>query len=155
VLPNVSAGQSVELSRRNEGAGAVWAYLSALGVYLHAYRLLHLGRVSELLADLYSCQVSEGTLVTWVELAAVRLALIVAQIAGWLSTGWLQHANETVIRIAGQRRWLHVNSTRFLTHLAWQAKRGRQALEAIGIWPRFQGRAMRNRWASYDHYHCA
>jgi transposase len=28
-------------------------------------------------------------------------------------------------------------------------------LEDIGIWPRFRGRAMRDRWASYDHYQCA
>jgi len=49
----------------------------------------------------------------------------------------------------------HVNSTRFLTHLAWHPKRGRAALEAIGIWPRFAGRAMHDRWKSYDGYACA
>ena len=113
------------------------------------------GRVSELLYDLYACSVSEGTLVAWVELAAERLAPTVAQIADWLSVGPLQHADETGVRIAGKRRWLHVNSTRFLTHLAWHAKRGRQALEDIGIWPRFRGRAMRDRLSSYDHYPCA
>jgi transposase len=51
--------------------------------------------------------------------------------------------------------FLHVNSTSFLTHLAWHRKRGKQALEAIGIWPRLQGRAMRDRWKSYDAYRCA
>lgn len=129
--------------------------LRALGVYLHEYQLVPLGRVSELLCDLYACSVSEGTLVAWVELAAERLAPTVAQIADWLSVGPLQHADETGVRIAGKRRWLHVNSTRFLTHLAWHAKRGRQALEDIGIWPRFKGRAMRDRLSSYDHYTCA
>ena len=114
-----------------------------------------LGRVSELLDDLYACQVSEGTLVAWVQLAAERLAPTVAQIADWLSAGALQHADETGVRIAGKRRWLHVNSTGLLTHLAWHAKRGRQALEDIGIWPRFRGRALRDRWASYDYYPCA
>lgn len=129
--------------------------LRALAVYLHEYQLVPLGRVSELLSDLYGCQISEGTLVTWVELAAERLAPTVGRIADWLSVGPLQHADETGMRIAGKQRWLHVNSTRFLTHLAWHAKRGRQALSAIGIWPRFRGRAMRDRWASYDHYQCA
>jgi len=43
----------------------------------------------------------------------------------------------------------------FRTHLAWHAKRGKQALEAIGIWPHFHGRAVRDRWASYDCYACA
>jgi transposase len=98
--------------------------LRALGVYLHAYQLVPLGRVSELLADLYSCQVSEGTLVAWVELAAERLALTVAQIADLVSAGRLQHADETGMRIAGQRRWLHVNSTRLRqpSGLACQAR---------------------------------
>ncbi len=62
-----------------------------------------LGRVSELLADLYGCQVSEGTLVTWVQVAAERLIPTIAQIADWLSVGRLQHADETGIRIAGHR----------------------------------------------------
>ena len=127
----------------------------ALAVYLHEYQLVPLARVSELLADLCACAVSEGTVLTWVECAAERLAPTVAQIADWLSASPLQHADETGVRIAGKLHWLHVNSTRFLTHLAWHAKRGRQALEDIGIWPRFRGRSMRDRWASYDHYHCA
>jgi transposase len=67
----------------------------------------------------------------------------------------LQHADETGVRVAGKRRWLHVNSTCWLTHLAWHGRRGRQALEDIGIWPRFRGRAVRDRWGSYDHYQCA
>ncbi len=127
----------------------------ALAVYLHEYQLVPLARVSELLADLCACEVSEGTVLTWVEFAAERLAPTVAQIADWLSASPLQHADETGLRIAGKLHWLHVNSTRFLTHLAWHAKRGRQALEDIGIWPRFRGRSMRDRWASYDHYPCA
>jgi transposase len=92
---------------------------------------------------------------TWVEFAAERLAPTLARIADWLSAGRFQHADETGVHIVGKLHWLHVNSTRFLTHLAWHAKRGRQALSDIGIWPRLRGRAMRDRWASYDHYRCA
>jgi transposase-like protein len=128
--------------------------LRALAVYLHEYQLVPLARVSELLADLCACELSEGTVLTWVEFAAERLAPTVAQIGDWLSVSPLQHADETGVRIAGKLHWLHVNSTRFLTHLAWHAKRGRKALEDIGIWPRFRGRAMRDRWASYDSYRC-
>lgn len=129
--------------------------MRALAVYLHEYQLVPMARVSELLADLCACEVSEGTLLTWIKCAAERLAPVVAQIADRLSTSPLQHAHETGVRIAGKLHWLHVNSTRFLTHLAWHARRGRKALEDIGIWPRFRGRAMRDRWASYDHYPCA
>ncbi len=111
-----------------------------------------LARVSELLSDRYGCHVSEGSLLSWVELTAERLAPTVAQIADWVSAGRFQHADETGVRIAGKLHWIHVTSTDVLTHLAWHAKRGKQALEDIGIWPRFAGRAMRDRWASSDQY---
>lgn len=78
--------------------------LRALAVYLHEYQLVPLARVSELLADLYACQVSEGSRLPWVELAAERLAPTVAQIAEWLSAGPLQHADETGVRIVGKLR---------------------------------------------------
>ncbi len=88
-----------------EAAVQYGSTLRALAVYLHEYQLVPLGRVSELLADLYSCHVSEGTLVTWVDLAAERLAPTVARIADWLSVGPLQHADET-----GSRIWLGMAS---------------------------------------------
>ncbi len=47
----------------------------------------------------------------------------------------LQHGDETGIRVYGMLHWLHVNCTRFLTHLAWHASRGREAIDEIGIWP--------------------
>lgn len=151
------ACQQVSRGSFPEGVEAPVQYgpkVRALAVYLHEYQLLPLARVSELLADLCACKMSEGTVLTWIECAAERLAPTLAQIADWLSASPLQHADETGMRIAGKRHWLHVNSTRFLTHLAWHAKRGRKALEDIGIWPRFRGRAMRDRWVSYDHYPC-
>jgi transposase len=152
------ACQQVSRGSFPEGVEAPVQYgpkVRSLAVYLHEYQLVPLARVSELFADLCACEISEGTVLTWVEYAAERLAPVVERIADWLSVSPLQHADETGVRIAGKLHWLHVNSTRFLTHLAWHAKRGRKALEAIGIWPRFRGRAMRDRWASYDHYLCA
>src|SRR6266702_2908875 len=52
-------------------------------------------------------------------------------------------------------QWLHVNCTRSLTHLTWHASRGREAMDEIGIWPRFDGRGMHDRLVSYDGYGCA
>lgn len=75
-------------------------HLRALAVYLHEYQLVPLGRVSELLADLYACQVSEGTRLPWSEVTAERLAPTVARITDWLSAGRFQHTDETGVRIA-------------------------------------------------------
>jgi transposase len=124
----------------------------ALAVYLHQYQLVPQERTHEALADLLGCTLSDGTLATWVEQAAATLAPTVAHIADRVAAGPHHHADETGIRIGGKLHWLHVNSTRWLTHLAWHPKRGAAATVAIGIWPRFQGRATHDRWASYDAY---
>jgi len=128
--------------------------LRTLAVYLHQYQLVPLARTCELLSDLCDCQLSEGTLTAWVEFAAQTLEPTVARIADWISASRVQHGDETGIRVRGKLHWMHVNSTQWLTHLAWHAKRGKQALEAIGIWPRFHGRGMHDRFSSYDQYPC-
>ena len=85
---------------------------------------------------------------------AQTLEPTVERIGDWISANHLQHGDETGVRVGGKLHWMHVNSTRWLTHLAWHAKRGKQALEEIGIWPRFQGRGMHDRLSSYDQYPC-
>ncbi len=129
--------------------------LQALAVYLHQGQLLPTARTCEALAALGGCQISEATLIQWCDLAAERLAPTVERIAELIAASRLQHADETGMRVYGMLPWLHVNCTRFLTHLAWHASRGREALDEIGIWPRFAGRGMHDRWASYDAYACA
>jgi transposase len=124
-------------------------------VYLHQGQLLPTARTCQALAALCGCQISEGTLIQWSELAAERLAPTVERIAELIIASPLQHADETGIRVYGMLHWLHVNCTGFLTHLAWHASRGREAMDEIGIWPRFGGRGMHDRFASYDAYACA
>ncbi len=130
-------------------------HLQALAVYLHQGQLLPTARTCETLAALCGCHLSEASLLEWSELAAERLAPTVERIAELIAASRLQHADETGIRIYGVLHWLHVNCTRWLTHLSWHEARGRQAMDDIGIWPRFRGRGMHDRFASYDAYGCA
>lgn len=129
--------------------------LQALAVYLHQGQLLPTARTCEALAALCGCQISEATLLRWSDLAAERLAPTVERIADLLVASGFQHGDETGIRVYGMLHWLHVNCTRFLTHLAWHGSRGREAMNEIGIWPRFAGRGMHDRLVSYDGYDCA
>ena len=126
----------------------------SVAVYLHHVQFLSVRRTVEALRDLLGVALSEGTVLTWVQAAATAVAPRVAQIADLVATRQQMGGDETGIRIGGQLRWLHVASTRWLTHLAWHPKRGQQAMTAIGIWPRFAGQAMHDRWASYDTFAC-
>jgi len=126
----------------------------AWAVYLNQYHLLPEARTCETLTDLLGCPLSDSTVAGWVQEAAEVLAPTVAQIADLVAASRVQHADETGVRLEGKLHWLHVNSTRWLTHLAWHQKRGQPALEAIDIWPRFAGWAIHDRWVSYDQYAC-
>jgi hypothetical protein len=53
-----------------------------------------LARTCELLSDLYDCQMSEGTLTSWVELAATQLKETGERIAQGLRAGRLQHPRD-------------------------------------------------------------
>src|SRR6266487_27624 len=150
--------QQITLGSFPQGMRAPVQYgpqVQALAVYLHQGQLLPVARTCEALGEICGAQISEGTLLRWVEEAAERLVPTVEHIADRVAASRLQHGDETGIRVYGMLYWLHVNCTRWLTHLAWHPSRGREAMEEIGIWPRFAGRGMHDRWASYDVYPCA
>jgi transposase len=71
--------------------------------------------------------------------AAIKAALAAAAVL---------HADETGMRVLGQRAWVHVVSTARLTHLAWHTKRGQAATDAIGILPQYQGWLLHDAWAA-------
>ncbi len=125
-----------------------------LGVYLRHYQLLPYQRIGELLADLFGARPSVGTLHTASLACAAALGAVEAGIAAALSAAPLLHGDETSIKVAGARQWVHVASTATLTHYARHAKRGHAATDAIGILPRFAGRLIHDGWASYWHYGC-
>lgn len=112
-------------------------------------------RVCETLTDLCHCQLSEGTLVTWIQHVAHRLEPTRERIKTLLLQSDLIHADETGMRIKGLLHWVHVAATTTLTLYGWHRKRGQEAMTALGIWPHFRGGAMHDRWTSYDQFACA
>jgi transposase len=124
----------------------------ALAVYLVEQQQLPLGRVQQLLSDLWRLRLGRGTLVSWVQQAARVLARVLAPVERHIKTALAQaavpHHDETGVRRGGRLAWAHVTSTSWLTHYAIHPKRGREALEAIGILPTFQGVSVHDGWGS-------
>jgi hypothetical protein len=58
------------------------------------------------------------------------------------------------MRIEGKLHWLHVAVTYEATYYMAHGKRGSQAIDAIGILPRFEGIAVHDGWSSYFNYGC-
>ena len=60
--------------------------------------------------------------------------------------------DETGFRVAGRLHWVHCARTGKYTLLTVHPRRGRQAMEAMGVLPWFAGVAVHDAWAPYDTY---
>ncbi len=124
----------------------------SVATYLHKYQLLPFKRTSEAMRDLFGCSISPGTIDTARHRCAAQLVGIEEQIKAGLRAAEVIGADETGLRVAGQSHWIHVARTDELTHYGYDARRGKMALEAIGILPQFKGVCVRDGWFAYDEY---
>jgi hypothetical protein len=123
--------------------------LRALAVYLVEQQLVPYGRVRELLSDLFGAALSLGSMVEWVQQAAATLESVEAHVKVALSKVPVLHSDETGVRQAGRLAWVHVTSTKHLTHYAIHPKRGAEATTDIGILPNYQGVSVHDGWKPY------
>ena len=128
------------------------ADIGAVAVYLNCQQLQPIGRTVEILADLLDCPMSTGSVQAMIGRSALALRSVEEQIKEALIQQKVNHHDETGCYVAGARWWLHSCSTKLLTHYAVHLKRGADALEAIGILPRFTGTCIHDGWTSYWKY---
>ena len=130
------------------------AAIGAVGVYLVQQQLLPYERACEVVEDLLGPSMSVGTLQGLIERCAQQLEPVEQQIKAALSRAEVLHQDETGLYVAGHRHWMHVSATEHLTHYAVHAKRGKEALDAIGILADFQGVSVHDGWGSYWQFLC-
>lgn len=126
--------------------------LRALAVYLVEQQLLPYERACEVLTDVCGAALSEGTLATWLQQSADALEPVEVAIKMALSRAPVLHHDETGVRRVGKLAWAHVTCTERLTHYAIHAKRGREATDALGILPTYQGVSVHDGWKPYQAY---
>jgi transposase len=126
--------------------------VATLAVYLTQDQLLPLARTRAVLAEVFGCPVSEGTLESAVADCHARLATPEAAIKQGVADAGVAHFDETGINLSGTTAWLHVASTPHLTFYAVHKKRGREALAALDVLPQFGGRAVHDGLTSYWQY---
>jgi len=131
-----------------------------LGVKAYALNLLiaqmiSLKRIQQMIRTLIGQVISEATLLKYVlqlhralegwERSAVEELLAMPAL----------HADETSLRVDKKNHWIHVYSAGDITLKYVHPKRGGEAIEAIGIIPRYGGVVIHDCWASYLSYnHC-
>ncbi|MFT6379939.1 MAG: hypothetical protein ACJAXZ_001418 [Akkermansiaceae bacterium] len=138
-LPGLWLKNHRRLSPRGLSTRAIWPRVQATAFYLGGYQLLPYGRLSELFGEPLNAPLSEGTLCNLVKRGFQKASAAMEPIREALIQRAVTHADETGCTLHGQRHWLHVFATEDLTAYHLDAKCGVEAMERMGLIPRYCG----------------
>lgn len=123
-------------------------------VYLSQFQLTPYKRIEDYFKDQVSLSVSEGSLFNFNREAYDLLADFEEISKDKLIHSKQLNADETGININGKRLWLHTACNEKWTHFYPHCKRGSEAMDQIGILPKFQGTLCHDYWKAYYQYAC-
>ena len=124
----------------------------AFAVHLLAAQMVPLKRTAQALKALTGRAVAEATLLAWTLRLHGALADWEAKAVESLLAMPALHADETGMRVDRKGHWLHTVGAGSLTVKSVRRGRGREAIDDIGIIPRYGGVLVHDRWASYFTY---
>ena len=128
--------------------------IKALLVYMNVHQQIPYERLQELFRDIIGLPISDGLIHSTTIQCSEHLEPTVEQTKEALLNSPILHADETGMRCEGKTSWVHVLSNAFHTLYFFHQKRGKEAMDTMGILPRYEGRLIHDRWASYDMYDC-
>jgi len=128
------------------------ANLRSYVIYLKDYALVPYQRLRQLMKDLFGVPLSSATLFAAEQQCARGLKDTVQQIRREIVAAAVGHFDETGLRVQGKVSWLHSASTKTATYYHVHARRGTQAMDAMGVLGAFAGVAVHDGWSSYARY---
>jgi transposase len=122
-------------------------------VYFNQNHHIPLERTQEILTDLYDHSPAEATIIAACQETEEQVTPVNTAVKEYLiETDEPVHCDETGLRVEGKLYWTHVASTEQATYLEVHPKRGREALDEIGILPERKGVVVHDGYTSYDQY---
>lgn len=128
--------------------------LKAHAVYMSQFQLIPYARIGDYFSDQLHIPVSAGSLCNFNQEAYLLLERFDNIVRNKLIESELIHADETGINVNGKRIWLHNASNEQWTHFFPHEKRGTDAMDEIGILPKFKGILCHDHWKPYYRYNC-
>ena len=128
--------------------------LKAHSVYMSQFQLIPYKRIQGYFREQLGIPVSEGSIYNFNQEAYGLLATFEEKVKTKLAGSDLLHVDETGINMNGDKRWLHCTSNSSWTYFFPHEKRGTDAMNAVGILPKFRGILCHDHWKPYYKYDC-
>ena len=126
--------------------------LQALAAYLTHQHFMPFERLAQIFQDMFDIEISQGTFVNLDQRLFTKLEHFEDNLKIYLLNSKVLHFDETGIRCNKKTNWVHVASSESATFFGVHAKRGREAIDAFDIMPKFKGIAMHDHWYPYFAY---
>lgn len=126
----------------------------ALLTYLNIQQQIPYDRLQEFSDEILKTPISDGLINSSIMQCSESLTEATEQIKIQLLASPVAHVDETGMRSVGKTSWIHTFSTQLYTHFFFHEKRGREAMDTMGLLPNYNGIIVHDRWASYDKYNC-
>jgi len=126
----------------------------AVAVNLNQSHFVPMARTCEFMQDTFGLSLSQASLQSFGQQAALCLEPTVAAIGQAVQNSPVVNADETGIRVGGKLKWLHCAVTAALTWLGSHAKRGREAFSDLGILAGVKSVMVHDGWKCYQEHDC-
>lgn len=126
--------------------------VKAESVYLSQFQLVPLARVQEHFSDQMGLPLSKGSVSNFNQEAYEQLVVFEVWAKQQLLSSPLNHADETGINIGGKKAWLHTLSNDKVTLYHADQRRGKEAMDRMGVLPYYRGRLCHDHWKPYYQY---
>jgi transposase len=126
--------------------------VAAAVIYLYMGQFLSKKRTAQALAELFAIPLSPGTVAGLTARAARNLGGFLEHAREQIAASDVAGFDETGFRVDGRLAWVHCARTGKYTLLMVHPRRGRQAMDAMGVLPAFAGVAVHDAWSPYDGY---
>lgn len=129
-------------------------HLRAVALYLMNQHFIPYERTAEICGEVLGIPVSVGMLCELNEECYELLEDESSAIKDEIAKSAVAGFDETGVRCEGRLHWCHTASTEIATHYEVHEKRGKEAMDEIGILPHFTGIAVHDHFKSYFEYRC-
>jgi len=121
----------------------------ALIAYFSHQHFIPVERLCEIFEDIFGIPLSPGTCANVDKHLFKQLESFEESLKTHLLASRVLHFDESGMRCEKKLHWVHVASSQAATLYTFHTKRGREAMEAAGILPQFNGIAVHDHWFPY------